>query len=36
MISHDREFLNALVDSIIEISHAKLNRYRGQLGQVRD
>ena len=29
MISHDREFLNALVDSIIEISHQKLNRYRG-------
>src|SRR5215216_5449870 len=29
MISHDREFLNALVDSILEISHAKLNRYRG-------
>ncbi len=29
MISHDREFLNALVDSIVEISHARLNRYRG-------
>jgi ATP-binding cassette subfamily F protein 3 len=29
MISHDREFLNALVDSIVEIAHAKLNRYRG-------
>jgi ATP-binding cassette subfamily F protein 3 len=29
MISHDREFLNALVGSIVEISHAKLNRYRG-------
>jgi len=29
MISHDREFLNALVDSILEISHQKLNRYRG-------
>ena len=29
MISHDREFLNALVDSIVEISHQKLNRYRG-------
>jgi ATP-binding cassette subfamily F protein 3 len=29
MISHDREFLNQLVDSILEIAHAKLNRYRG-------
>jgi len=29
MISHDREFLNALVDSILEIAHQKLNRYRG-------
>src|ERR1700722_10455877 len=29
MISHDREFLNALVGSIVEISHSKLNRYRG-------
>ncbi len=29
MISHDREFLNALVDSILEIAHTKLNRYRG-------
>ena len=29
MISHDREFLNALVGSIVEISHARLNRYRG-------
>jgi len=29
MISHDREFLNALVDSIVEIAHAKLHRYRG-------
>jgi ATP-binding cassette, subfamily F, member 3 len=29
MISHDREFLNALVGSIVEISHQKLNRYRG-------
>ncbi len=29
MISHDREFLNALVGSIVEIAHAKLNRYRG-------
>ena len=29
MISHDREFLNALVDSIVEIAHQKLNRYRG-------
>ena len=29
MISHDREFLNHLVDSIVEIAHAKLHRYRG-------
>jgi len=29
MISHDREFLNQLVGSIIEISHRRLNRYRG-------
>ena len=29
MISHDREFLNQLVGSIIEIAHAKLVRYRG-------
>src|SRR6267154_3134877 len=29
MISHDREFLNQLVDSIVEISHRRLNRYRG-------
>ncbi|MEI6561508.1 MAG: ABC-F family ATP-binding cassette domain-containing protein [Verrucomicrobiota bacterium] len=29
MISHDREFLNALVGSIVEISHKRLNRYRG-------
>jgi ATP-binding cassette subfamily F protein 3 len=29
MISHDREFLNALVGSIVEISQAKLLRYRG-------
>ena len=29
MISHDREFLNQLVGSIIEIAHRKLNRYRG-------
>src|SRR5436305_9432010 len=29
MISHDREFLNQLVDSIIEIAHSKLVRYRG-------
>jgi ATP-binding cassette subfamily F protein 3 len=29
MISHDREFLNALVGSIAEIAHAKLVRYRG-------
>lgn len=29
MISHDREFLNELVGSIVEIAHAKLIRYRG-------
>jgi ATP-binding cassette subfamily F protein 3 len=29
MISHDREFLNQLVSSIIEIAHRRLNRYRG-------
>ncbi len=29
MISHDREFLNALVGSIVEIAHSKLHRYRG-------
>ncbi len=29
IISHDREFLNALVDSIVEIAHRRLNRYRG-------
>ena len=29
MISHDREFLNQLVDSIVEIAHRRLNRYRG-------
>ena len=29
VISHDREFLNALVDSIVEIRFSKLIRYRG-------
>jgi ATP-binding cassette subfamily F protein 3 len=29
MISHDREFLNQLVGSIVEIAHSKLVRYRG-------
>ena len=29
MISHDREFLNQLVGSIVEIAKAKLIRYRG-------
>ena len=29
MISHDREFLNALVQSIVEIAQSKLLRYRG-------
>lgn len=29
LISHDREFLNQLVGSIIEIAHQRLRRYRG-------
>ena len=29
MISHDREFLNSLVDSIIDIHQRKIHRYRG-------
>src|SRR5439155_26836918 len=29
MISHDREFLNQLVCSIVEIAHSKLARSRG-------
>ncbi len=29
MISHDREFLNKLVGSIVEIAHRRLTRYRG-------
>ena len=29
MISHDRAFLNALVDNIFEIRHKKVHRYRG-------
>jgi len=29
MISHDREFLNALTDAILEIANSKVNRYRG-------
>lgn len=29
MISHDREFLNQLVGSVVEIAQAKLVRYRG-------
>ncbi len=29
LISHDRAFLNALCDSILEIAHAKVTRYRG-------
>ena len=29
LISHDRDFLNQLVGSVIEIANAKLNRYRG-------
>lgn len=30
VISHDREFLNQLVDSVVEISHQRLVRYRGK------
>jgi ATP-binding cassette subfamily F protein 3 len=29
VISHDREFLNQLIDSTIELSRGRLNRYRG-------
>lgn len=29
MISHDREFLNSLVDSIIDIQHRKVHRFSG-------
>lgn len=29
MISHDREFLNQLVGSIVEIAHGTLHRYKG-------
>ncbi len=29
MISHDREFLNALCDSMLEIAHSKITRYTG-------
>jgi len=29
IISHDREFLNTLVQSIVEIAQRRLNRYRG-------
>src|SRR5688500_14571865 len=29
MISHDREFLNKIVDSIVELRFGKLTRYRG-------
>lgn len=29
MISHDREFLNRLVGSVLEIAHGKVTRYRG-------
>src|SRR5688572_8687969 len=33
VISHDREFLNALVDSIVEIRFNKLLRYRGNFDE---
>ena len=29
LISHDREFINQLVDSIVELAHQKVTRYRG-------
>jgi len=29
MVSHDREFLNRIVDSIVEVRFGQLNRYRG-------
>ncbi|MDZ4815567.1 MAG: ABC-F family ATP-binding cassette domain-containing protein [Verrucomicrobiota bacterium] len=29
MISHDREFLNTLVDDIVEVAYGRLTRYRG-------
>ena len=35
MISHDREFLNQLVGSIIEIAHRRLQSLSRQLGQLR-
>lgn len=33
MISHDREFLNKIVDSIVELRFGKLTRYRGNYEQ---
>ncbi len=29
MVSHDREFLNRIIDSIVEVRFGQLNRYRG-------
>ncbi|MFN0125933.1 MAG: ABC-F family ATP-binding cassette domain-containing protein [Verrucomicrobiales bacterium] len=29
LISHDREFINQLVDSIVELSHQRVSRFRG-------
>ncbi|MBL9134183.1 MAG: ABC-F family ATP-binding cassette domain-containing protein, partial [Verrucomicrobiaceae bacterium] len=29
MISHDREFLNSLCDSILEVAHSRITRYTG-------
>lgn len=29
LISHDREFINQLVDSIVELSHQRVTRFRG-------
>ena len=29
LISHDREFINQLVDSIVELAHQRITRYRG-------
>jgi ATP-binding cassette subfamily F protein 3 len=36
VISHDREFLNRLVDSIVELSRSRLNRYKGNYDSYLD
>ena len=33
MVSHDREFLNKIIDSIVELRFGQLNRYRGNYEQ---